>query len=125
MKNGFVVLFLIILLSGCEVLNTNNTITLSSLEAQFTQIQEFVKSGNCDEASSCNFMAIGSKACGGPSAYIIFSENVDVEALKKMVDRYTEDQRTYNIEINVISDCSLVNPPQNIDCQDGTCVEIN
>lgn len=107
------------------MLNSSNTVTFSQLQAQLNDIENFVESGNCDQASECTYMAIGSKACGGPSAYIIFSKDIDVAALKIMVDRYTQDQEIYNKENNVVSDCSLVNPPQKIDCLDGNCIEIN
>lgn len=111
-------------MSGCDVLNGHNSITLAHLETQLNDIQNFVKKGSCAQDGECAYLAIGSKACGGPMGYIIFSNDIDVAALKKMVDKYTQDQKTYNIENNVISDCSIVNPPEKVGCVDGSCVEI-
>lgn len=124
MKNWSFILIFLIFITGCDALSTTNPITASQLQAQLTEIQNFVKTGSCNTAAQCKYMAIGSKACGGPSDYIVFSEDIDVTVLKKMVDRFTEDQKTYNKENNVASDCSLVTPPQNLDCIDGNCIEI-
>jgi len=54
----------------------------------------------------------------------IYYFSVDVEILKKLVEKYTQDQSIYNKENNVISDCSIPSPPANLDCVDGNCVEI-
>ena len=124
MKSVIFLLALSFIVSSCDVLNGHNTVTLAQLEAQLKDIRNFVNKGTCNGAGECAYLPIGSKACGGPIGYIVFSNNIDVAALKKMVDKYTADQKTYNIENDVISDCSLANPPENIGCVDGSCVEI-
>ena len=124
MKSFILLLALSFIVSGCDVLNGHNTVTLEQLETQLKDIRNFVSEGDCSQAGECAYLAIGSKACGGPMGYIVFSNNIDIAALKKLVDKYTADQKTYNIENNVISDCSLANPPEKIGCVDGSCVEI-
>lgn len=124
MKSFVCLLVVSFMLNGCDLPGSNNSVTLAQLETQLKDIQNFVSKGNCSQAGECSYLAIGSKACGGPAGYIVFSNNIDVDALKQMVERYTEDQKTYNKENNVISDCSLANPPEKLDCLDGSCIEI-
>lgn len=124
MKKFLILIVFSFILSGCDALSGSNEITLAQLENQLKEIREFVLEGKCSQTGECNYIAVGSKACGGPMGYIVYSTNIDVEALKKMVDKYTADQKTYNIQNNVISDCSLANPPEKIGCVDGNCVEI-
>ncbi len=124
MKSFVLLLVFSFIMSGCDALNGQNSITLVQLEAQLRDIENFVKKGNCSNAGECAYLPIGSKACGGPMGFIVFSNNINVDALKKMIDKYTHDQKTYNTENNIISDCSLPNPPEKLECVDGGCIEI-
>lgn len=96
MKKVFVLFMLFGSFTGCEQTEVRE-ITASGLQRQFKEIQDLVNSGNCSEDSQCSFMAYGSKACGGPQGYLVFSSNIDVDALQKKVKKYTEDERLYNI----------------------------
>jgi len=124
MKNLVIIMFLSILTARCNALSGQNEVTLKHLEAQLNDIHTFVNEAGCSNAGQCSYLPIGSKACGGPMGFIVFSNNIDIATLKKMVDKYTEDQKLYNIQNNVISDCSLPNPPERLDCVDGKCAEI-
>ncbi len=124
MKKVLIFFSLAVLILGCDVLSGQETVNQSYLEAQLKEINDFVQSGNCDNQAQCNYLPIGHKACGGPAGYVVFSDNIDVEALNKMIEKYTDDQRIYNKENNIISDCSMVNPPEKIGCIDGKCSEI-
>lgn len=124
MKKFLLLIVFSFFLSGCDALSGQNNITLAELDNQLKDIRNFVNEGKCSQTGECKYIAVGSKACGGPMGYIVYSTNVNVDVLKKMVDKYTADQRTYNIQNNVISDCSLANPPEKVDCVDGSCIEI-
>lgn len=123
MNKVFVLFLLFGSFTGCEQVEERE-ITAFGLQQQFQEILNLVDSGNCSENSQCSFMKYGSKACGGPQGYFVFSSNIDVEALQKKVNKYTEDERLYNIQVGAASDCMFVTPPDNIGCIDGTCAEI-
>ena len=72
----------------------------------------------------CRYIAYGSKACGGPQGYLLYPEGVDEEKLKKMIADYSKNEDTYNKVNEIISDCSLPNPPAKIGCEDGNCIVI-
>ena len=124
MRNFALIIFLSFLITGCDALSTQNTVTVAQLETQLNDIRNFVNQEGCNTGGECSYLPIGSKACGGPVDYIIFSNTIDVETLKKMVEKFTEDQKRYNIENNVMSDCRFVTPPEKVDCVDGSCIEI-
>lgn len=105
--------------SGSQNLVVNQPI----LEAKKAEIIAYINSFDC--AGSCNSIAFGSKPCGGPREYLLFSSAVDVTQLEQMVSEYNEMDHQYNIETNAISDCALVLPPDNLGCLDGNCVLID
>lgn len=123
MKYIFLLSFLISL-SSCEQAGLEQKITATELQAKLAQIQAFIASENCTENSSCNYMAYGSKACGGPSGYLLFPAGLDTDKLKEMAEEYTRAEALYNKQNGIFSDCSLETPPQNIACIDGNCVAV-
>lgn len=113
-----------ILLNGCGPRTTGPIVSKSTLEKRLTDIQSFIDSGNCGTVTQCQYIAYGKKACGGPAGYLVFSENIDVVKLKKMVNDYSIAEDIYNKENNVVSDCSLPTPPQKMQCEGGKCIEV-
>ena len=112
----------------CEEDNDNNR----NKEAQFQTLQndkqeilDYIASIACDATSGCDFIAFGSKPCGGPWEYLVYSNAVDQSHLTEMVNAYNELEHAYNIEFEIFSDCAVVNPPQQVDCRDGICTIIN
>jgi hypothetical protein len=73
----------------------------------------------------CNYIAFGSKPCGGPLSYLVFSNSVNLNKLQEMVKNYNEMNKQYNIQTNAISDCMVVLPPTEIKCVNGVCTIIN
>jgi hypothetical protein len=101
------------------------TLTPADEDQQLAQlgkdIEEFAKNKACSGGDNCRSMAMGSKACGGPTSYIIYSlSNTDEKQLSDKVKQYTDLQKALNIKYNRISDCSLLVPPT-VDCLNGVC----
>ncbi|MBC7408314.1 MAG: hypothetical protein H7339_07990 [Arcicella sp.] len=85
------------------------------------EIEEFAKNKVCFGGDNCKTMAMGSKPCGGPTSYIIYSlSKTDEKQLSDKVKQYTDLQKELNIKYNRISDCSLLIPPT-VDCLNGIC----
>ena len=72
--------------SGCEKAEADQEITAKNLEKQLAEIHSVINADSCSETGECSFLAYGSKACGGPQGYLLFSNQVNVEALSKMVE---------------------------------------
>lgn len=89
------------------------------------EIELLVSKGTCTENTMCNFIAFGSKPCGGPRSYLVFSTSINVGLLKEKVATYTKNEANFNIKWNIISDCSIVLPPTQLTCVNGKCTAIN
>jgi hypothetical protein len=60
----------------------------------------------------CSFIAFGSKPCGGPRSYLLFSNSVDLTKLQAMVKTYNDIDELYSIQTNAISDCMYCQQPK-------------
>lgn len=76
---------------------------------------------SCSESSECNFVGLGSKPCGGPWEYLIYSSNADVEMLLGLVENYNATEEQINAEFGRASDCSIALAPDSVFCENG-CV---
>lgn len=124
-----IVPFILILIAlqsfQCENDNQNDVITEEMLNNKRTEITNYIGQFSCSATSTCNFIALGSKPCGGPREYLVYSNNVDQNELQQLVSEYYTMDSTRNVQTNAISDCAVVMPPENIDCIDGVCTVIN
>jgi hypothetical protein len=124
MKALIVLLLFLGASASCQSTDGVQNITLQDLELQFKTIQEFVDKNNCSENSQCNYIAYGSKACGGPQGYLVYSSEINLDKLKALVTKYSKDEDSYNKQNGIVSDCSTPSPPEQFSCIDGKCVGI-
>ncbi|HQZ24124.1 MAG TPA: hypothetical protein PLD18_02395 [Flavobacterium sp.] len=127
MKWFFKILALSLLLQSFQCTDTDDSsdaITSAQLETKKQEIQNYINSFSCSESVGCSFIAFGSKPCGGPGSYLVFSNSVNLTKLQEMVKNYNEMNRLYNIQTNAISDCMPVAPPTEVKCVNGVCTII-
>jgi hypothetical protein len=127
MKWFFKIIVLSILLQSFQCTDPNDSsenITLEQLEIKKQEIQNYINSFSCSESVGCGFIAFGTKPCGGPWSYLLFSNSVDVVKLQEMVKNYNEINKQYNIQTNAISDCMYAMPPTEVKCVNGVCTII-
>ena len=82
------------------------------------EIDERIVSETCTDPALWRISAIGSKPCGGPSAYIAYPIKFEDELLPK-IKRYSQLQSDYNRKKGLMSDCALVSQPAGIVCRNG------
>ncbi len=124
-KNISKTIALLAIVFGC----TNNTESgkeedLAELAALQEEIELMIDSGDCSENSDCESIAFGSKACGGPKTYLVFSTTIDVELLEQKVAIYNELENDFNKKWGIISDCSVPTPPVDVICVAGKCTAV-
>lgn len=102
-----------------------NGITSLQLETKKQEIQNYINSFSCSESDGCSYIAFGTKPCGGPWSYLLFSDAVDIVKLQEMVKNYNEINEQYNLQTNAVSDCMYVIPPTEVKCINGVCTIIN
>ena len=109
----------IIMLLGCN----NDEITpvaKSNLAKLETEIREMIGK-DCSNSGQCEVIAFGSKPCGGPWEYLVYSSSdTDVTLLIERVNTFNKLQEKYNQENGIFSDCAFVMPPE-VTCTDGQC----
>ena len=122
-----ILLFSFILLSiNCTSKQSDSdSITLEQLDAKKTAIENYINTFSCSESLGCNYIAFGSKPCGGPRTYLVFSNTINLPQLQTMVTEYNEMDHLRNIQTNAVSDCSVPLPPNEIGCVNGVCTIIN
>lgn len=124
-KNISKTIALLAIAFGC----TNNTESskeedMAELTALQEEIELLVDSGVCSENSNCDYIAFGSKACGGPKTYLTYNTSINVELLQQKVATYNALENSFNKKWGIISDCSAPAPPQNVTCIAGKCTAV-
>ncbi len=67
----------------------------------------------CSNDHDCAFLEMGTKPCGGPWKYILYSKkNAKIPALKKKIAEYGKLDQSYNKVSGMMSDCSMTLPPE-------------
>lgn len=94
----------------------------AQLEEMKEELTEFAQAEPCSDASEWDFIAIGVKACGGPTDYIAYNTTIDIEELHKRIDRFNDYNITYNEKWNVSSDCSVPAQPSGVICDNNVPV---
>ncbi|MFD0990643.1 hypothetical protein ACFQ1R_11085 [Mariniflexile jejuense] len=87
-------------------------------------IEDLAATSICNENTTCKYIALGSKPCGGPWSYLVYSTSINVEKLENMVETYNKKESDFNKKWGAISDCMFVTPPTSIKCENNTCIVI-
>lgn len=87
-------------------------------------IEDLAATSVCNDDTECKFIAFGSKPCGGPWSYLIYTTSIDTEKLKLWVEDYNQLEADFNANWGIASDCAIVNPPSSINCENNTCIPV-
>ena len=110
---------LAILLVSCN--DTTQKFDQQSLDTKRQSMVSFINTAQCTKPKGCRSIAVGSKPCGGASEYFIYSTTLDTAKLIQMAEAYSMEMSSFNIKWKVISDCSVVSPPDSTRCVSGIC----
>ncbi|MCF8274553.1 MAG: hypothetical protein K9I95_12045 [Flavobacteriaceae bacterium] len=87
-------------------------------------IEDLAATSVCNENTECKFIAFGSKPCGGPWSYLIYSTSIDTNELESLVEEFNQNQANFNQKWGIVSDCSFALPPTNVNCENNSCIPI-
>lgn len=91
------------------------------LRALDNQIRSMVGIARADSREQCRMIAVGKRACGGPEYYIAYSLQVtDENALKQLVDEYTQLRIEHINETGEMGTCEMLPEPV-LDLNGGIC----
>lgn len=102
-----------------------NLKTSESLAVQKQEILVYINGFPCSPSIGCSSIAFGSKPCGGPWEYLIYSNAVNVVQLRTMVASYNAAEEAFNRQNGSVSDCMLVIAPPKLGCVNGKCGAVN
>lgn len=93
-----------------------------ALQTSLDLIEALAGQSVCADGFTCESIALGEKACGGPKSYLIYSSSIDTDNLETMVATHNTLEKAFNIKWDIVSDCLFVGPPSFITCENGKCV---
>lgn len=83
----------------------------AGLDQRYQAVYDLTKDLACTDSAECLSIGIGSKPCGGPWRYLVYSTaTVDSEKLKSAVADLNGYEAGYNQQEGLSSDCSLAPP---------------
>jgi hypothetical protein len=89
------------------------------LSEEYAAIDAFATSTPCNAAATWIIIPIGSKACGGPTGFIAYSNTIDEAKFLKRVENYSKAQMIFNKKWGIASTCDLPVKPSKVECIDG------
>lgn len=88
------------------------------------QLSQKTADTTCDSSAQCKVLAVGSRACGGPSKHIIYStKNVDEAEVKQLAKQLTASEKQFNAETGMVSICQHLSAPST-QCIENKCAKI-
>lgn len=78
----------------------------------------------CKVSLDCEALALGNRACGGPSEYVLLSKGTKAkiqDSLSDLIKSIDEMDRTANSEQGLMGTCEVMEKPE-LACQSGSCV---
>lgn len=106
---------------GCRPQPPQPARARDNLDSLRRALTEAVGTASCTAKEQCRAMGVGSKPCGGPRSYLIYSmATTDSAALAVVAQRYNTAEAETNRELGRISDCTFLPPPE-LECAGGRC----
>lgn len=126
MKAISAILFLAALTLGIDCGDNKSSDSVDeTLEELANLIDEEVGQATAAEFSECKSLPFGSKPCGGPWSYIVYSTSEsDEERLIDLVNSYNDLEEEINEAEGRASDCEFVTKPE-LNFENGRCVAAN
>ena len=109
-------------------LRINGSAVAASQQSDVERLQELrvliekeIGTPGANAPSQCKSIAFGSKACGGPERYLVYSTVKTNEArLKQLVNEFNQLAQKINEERKIRSDCMFVTEPM-VEFVGGMC----
>jgi len=97
---------------------------LNKMDDLKAEITALIDNSICSTETTCNYIAFGSKACGGPTSYLVYPSSINTTTLNSKVAEFNKLQSDFNKKYGIISDCAIVNPPTSLTCENNKCVAV-
>jgi len=78
-----------------------------------------VNSLPCTNPEEWAFKGIGTKPCGGPNSFLIYSKKTNLTALETKIKAYDLAIDNFNKKWGLISTCDITSVPKSVSCVEG------
>lgn len=86
------------------------------------RLTDAVGEARATDVSACRALAVGAKACGGPTAYVVFSSTAtDAAEAERLAGDVTALDRAANLQFGLVSTCEMLLEPA-VALDAGRCV---
>ncbi|KPH56823.1 hypothetical protein [Pseudoalteromonas porphyrae] len=103
---------------------TNVVASKESLSIAHQQLKDLISDPQCDDHTQCKILAIGSRACGGPSSYVAYStKSADEQEVLASAKQITSLESQFNAQTGMISICQHLTEPS-AQCIENKCVKL-
>ncbi|RUO65953.1 hypothetical protein SAMN06297229_0578 [Pseudidiomarina planktonica] len=97
-------------------------VTEQELAEKRQQIRDIIRPPRASDITQCKLVGLGSRPCGGPERYVIYStETTDETKLLPAVEEYNRMHKILNEQQGQISICEML-PEPNIALNSGMCM---
>ncbi|WP_462153453.1 hypothetical protein [Pseudoalteromonas piscicida] len=96
----------------------------SDIKTHKQSLENIVADKSCDNDTHCKVIAVGDRACGGPSSYLVYStRSADEAQVEQLAEQITTLERAYNMQNQMMSICQhLIEPATQ--CVENKCVKL-
>ncbi|HQQ97438.1 MAG TPA: hypothetical protein PLX35_09245 [Cyclobacteriaceae bacterium] len=95
---------------------------LQRLKEQWSKIESIAMNASCTDSLGWAFTFYGTRCCGGPVGYIIYSTTIDTTAFLKEIESYNRAQKEYIIKWPCFGPCFVPPTPTGVECANGVPV---
>ncbi len=97
----------------------------ATIKSTHEQLNQLIDDPRCDNSSQCKVLPVGSRACGGPSSFIVYStKTADTAEVEKLAKDITALEKRFNAVNDMMSICQHLTTPST-QCSNNTCVKID
>jgi len=100
-----------------QLLRDEESKNLEKMHAEIIALSD--NSKTCTNSNDWDFVAVGSKTCGGPEEYIIYSVKIDTTDFLSKIKTYNAKLQEFNTKWEINSICDVVPEPEGVDCVNG------
>jgi len=109
-------------MSSFDKATSNQNVNQDEIAKRYDELRKIAAADlSCAAVSDCEAVALGSKACGGPSGYLVASaRNSSFDQILELAEDLAALESQYNIDNQVMSNCMFEMPPD-LECAAAAC----
>lgn len=105
-------------------INDLKNVSIDDIKTAKAELNTLITDKQCDTSTQCRISAVGSRACGGPSSFIVYStKSASEKQVAALSDKITKLESSYNSQKGMMSICQHLTTPST-QCVENKCVKL-